>query len=163
MPDSRQAASPSLPASVPAATNTGPRRGVPESPRADQSNLHTHLQHLFGGGGGLRATATESYMGAMRMVVGNTPNFRHHNHIAGWSWFRHDDYHDVVLLLHGQSGVFTEKKSRGQSGRPGSVMRHRQLDTAGLANRYRRGGASASACVCGVRCAVCVWVKGKII
>ncbi|KAF4900742.1 hypothetical protein CGCF415_v001899 [Colletotrichum fructicola] len=120
MPDSRQAASPSLPASVPAATNTGPRRGVPESPRADQSNLHLFGGSGGGGGGGLRATATatESYMGAMRMVVGNTPNFRHHNHIAGWSWFIHDDYHGVVvvlLLLHGQSGVFTEKEE--QTGR----------------------------------------------
>ncbi|KAF4819204.1 hypothetical protein CGCSCA5_v004709 [Colletotrichum siamense] len=56
MPDSRQAASPSLPASVPAATNTGPRRGVPESPRADQSNLH-----LFGGGGGGGAPAGYGY------------------------------------------------------------------------------------------------------
>ncbi|KAF5519333.1 hypothetical protein CGCA056_v009889 [Colletotrichum aenigma] len=112
MPGSRQAASPSLPASVPAATNTGPRRGVPESPWADQSNLH-----LFGGGGGggLRATATESYMGGPCAWL-LTPNFRHHNHICGLSWFIHDDYHGVVLLLlHGQSGVFTEKEE--QTGR----------------------------------------------
>ncbi|KAF4479339.1 hypothetical protein CGGC5_v012577 [Colletotrichum fructicola Nara gc5] len=79
MPDSRQAASPSLPASVPAATNTGPRRGVPESPRADQSNLHLFGGSGGGGGGGLRATATatESYMGAMRMVITHRPSRKH--------------------------------------------------------------------------------------
>ncbi|KAF4809820.1 hypothetical protein CGCTS75_v014698 [Colletotrichum tropicale] len=158
MPDSRQSASPSLPASVPAATNSGPRRGVPESPRADQSNLH-----LFGGGGGggLRATATESYMGAMRMVVGNTPNFRHHNHIAGWSWFIHDDYHGVVLLLHGQSGVFTEKEE--QTGRVAD-----RVASCVIVNlippvwRIDTEGGCKCKCV-RVRCAECVWVKGKII